>query len=64
VKKYFISYYFTKKNGAQGHGSGGITRGPITSYDEVQGIAAAFREKLCLKEVVILNWRPFEEVQS
>lgn len=62
MRKYFVSYYFTRKNGTQGHGCTELDiTGLVRDIDTVIQMGEVVRKRNKFKNAVILNWRRFEE---
>lgn len=62
MRKYFVSYYYTAKNGKQGYGCTELNvHGLVNGWDAILGMIEAVRKKNRFKQVTILYWRRFEE---
>jgi hypothetical protein len=62
MRKYFVSYYYADKRLGQGHGCLEITmRLPIRDMADVHSMIECIKSITKFKEIVILNWRRFEE---
>jgi hypothetical protein len=60
MKRYFISYYFRTKYGGEGHGCREVTSTPIRSMSDLLSIRDTIIKQNDYKDMIILNWCPFE----
>jgi hypothetical protein len=65
MRRYFVSYFYRAKHSDTGYGSTEILRPtPIQSMEDIAGVGKSIREANNLTQVVVLNWRCFEEPAS
>lgn len=62
MRKYFVSYYFTEKNGSGGYGCMELNvNGLVRDISVIADMAGVVKQHNKFKKVVITHWQRFEE---
>lgn len=60
--KYFVSYSYMRNDGTSGFGNCQImTEAKITGFERIEEISTAIKNNNKFDNIIIINWRLFEE---